>query len=295
VVGGECAGVKAEHVTGGFPSETCTTPDRARREPTDVIEIGFDYSTLEDQETADAVRAAAESINCRKNSIHGDIVGIGIDLLGVKGRLSHGQFGAWIEAEFGMTPRTAQNYMSVAEVFGSKYEIVSHLKPTTIVSLAAPSISAEVRGRIIDCSKGERHPDHVVKLMLKDAKQKNAERKPDGNKRLAPGAMELGRSNEARQREVDEALAGAVTIIRDRVGDALPRLLALFDRAGLGGPLAEKLRAAAMSLTVEDVGDGPSATAATENCANPSTGQRDGQGGGLPSVRPRAARRRPRK
>jgi hypothetical protein len=51
-----------------------------------------------------------------------DIVAIGHALIRQKAALPHGSFLPWIEAEFAMTPRTAQNFMKVAEQYGSKYE-----------------------------------------------------------------------------------------------------------------------------------------------------------------------------
>lgn len=73
-----------------------------------------------------------------------DIVEIGRDLIAVKEAIGHGNFLPWIEAEFGMTDRTARNFMSVAETFGSKSEIVSDFTPTILYALAAPSTPDDV-------------------------------------------------------------------------------------------------------------------------------------------------------
>ena len=73
----------------------------------------------------------------------------GKDLLAVKDRLEHGLFLKWVEAEMGMTARTAQNFMQAAAHFGSKSEIVSHLPPTTLYKLASPSTPAHVRETVL--------------------------------------------------------------------------------------------------------------------------------------------------
>src|SRR4051812_12481771 len=52
---------------------------------------------------------------------------IGRDLLEMKELLGHGQFLAWLHAEFGRIDRTAENYMQAARCFGDKPEIISHL------------------------------------------------------------------------------------------------------------------------------------------------------------------------
>ena len=76
-----------------------------------------------------------------------DIIAVGNDLLAVKESLDHGQFGAWIRAEFGWTDRTARNFMAVAEQFGAKSEMISDLKiaPTAAYLLASPSAPDEAR------------------------------------------------------------------------------------------------------------------------------------------------------
>lgn len=56
--------------------------------------------------------------------------------------LEHGQFRAWLRGEFGWSERMAQNFMSVAERFGPKTEIIADLtiQLTVVYLLAAPSV-----------------------------------------------------------------------------------------------------------------------------------------------------------
>jgi len=59
----------------------------------------------------------------------------------------HGNWLPWLEAEFGFTPRTAQNFMNVADKF--KYETVSYLdiapKALYLLLLAQNSTPDEAR------------------------------------------------------------------------------------------------------------------------------------------------------
>ena len=203
--------------------------------------LRFDYSAL-DPDTADAVMRAAESIKYRKSSIDRDIIGIGSDLLSVKACLGHGQFGKWIDAEFAMTPRTAQNYMRVVEVLGPKYEIVSHLQPATLYALVRPSVPSEVRAKIVEA---ERLPDSTVRMMLTEAMRNDAKAKHRRALKEALKARQKPKSpqtirREERQRQKDEearltrdaARARVVTMIVNRLGEEMPNLLDLLGQVG---------------------------------------------------------------
>jgi hypothetical protein len=60
-----------------------------------------------------------------------DIILIGDELLEVQQKLGRGQFGRWLAAEFGMTGRTAYNYMAAAEFARDKIEMISQLEPSS--------------------------------------------------------------------------------------------------------------------------------------------------------------------
>jgi hypothetical protein len=57
-----------------------------------------------------------------------NLIAVGNDLLAVKEVLPHGHFGPWLRAEFGWTERAAQHFMTVAQRFGPKSEIISDLR-----------------------------------------------------------------------------------------------------------------------------------------------------------------------
>jgi hypothetical protein len=71
------------------------------------------------------------------------------------------------------TPRTAQLMMRAAEWAEGKHEIVSHLEPTAIYLLAAPSTLDAVRQEVLSrLEEGERPAPNVVKQMIRAARQK---------------------------------------------------------------------------------------------------------------------------
>jgi hypothetical protein len=84
---------------------------------------GFDYTTLS-PEAAASIRETAAIIRSRMKK---SIIETGRDLIEVKAMLEHGQFGCWLDAEFGMTGRTARNYMNAVAVADAKPEMISVL------------------------------------------------------------------------------------------------------------------------------------------------------------------------
>ena len=78
--------------------------------------VGYDYATLP-PDVAKFARRAADDI---KSALNDNLIEVGRNLLVVKQKLQHGQFGAWIRAEFGMAERTAQRYMAAARLAARK-------------------------------------------------------------------------------------------------------------------------------------------------------------------------------
>lgn len=66
------------------------------------------------------------------------IIGIGQRLTEAKELVPHGEWYDWLEENFAMTTRTAQNYMALAEAY-PKNEIISHLGFTKALKLLALS------------------------------------------------------------------------------------------------------------------------------------------------------------
>lgn len=104
----------------------------------------FDYADMP-AETVMEIRVTAERIRDRMRRSVDDAIAIGLDLVSVKGKLPHGAFLPWIEAEFGMSDKTAQKMMNVAQVYGGKSELSSNLPLSVYYELAAPSTPEPVR------------------------------------------------------------------------------------------------------------------------------------------------------
>lgn len=111
--------------------------------------IAFQYGGLDDS-TREFVEDRTERIRGLIQRSAQDIVAIGIALQEVKERLPHGQFGAWLAAEFDMSERMAQNFMRVADCFKSANFADLSIAPSALYLLAAPSTPDEAREEAIE-------------------------------------------------------------------------------------------------------------------------------------------------
>jgi hypothetical protein len=196
-----------------------------------LVAQGFDYSALP-ADVANTARAAADRIKDRHSRTMAAIIEIGRDLLAIKEHLKHGQFLAWLQAEFRMTDRTAENYMLAATSFGDKVEIISNLPPTEVYRLASPSTPPSVRDAVLArLEAGERVEPVEVRALVRDAKEtarrgkaeapmsprqrKTRAQKPDEEERRK---QESRIGDEAAER----ATADLVDFIASQLGTALP-------------------------------------------------------------------------
>jgi hypothetical protein len=143
----------------------------------------FDYTPLA-AETAQQVQAAAQRIRQLVQRTLEDLIAVGNSLLAVKQTLPYGSFGPWLRAEFGWTERTARNFMTVAQRFGPKTEIISDLQiePTAAYLLAAPSVPEEASvAALRRAENGERITISVAKEILGSFR-----RKPRRRERTTP-------------------------------------------------------------------------------------------------------------
>lgn len=111
----------------------------------DGASAAFDYAQMNAAAASEAQAAVARY----RGRSRAYVMDTGRDLIAVKERLDHGLFLRWVEAEMGMTPRTAQNFMQAASQLGHKSEIVSHLPPTILYKLSAPSTPPALREEIV--------------------------------------------------------------------------------------------------------------------------------------------------
>ncbi len=109
---------------------------------------GFDYGDLDDA-TSDYVLQRRDRIRSFITQTQRNVIAIGNALLDVKGKLKHGEFGDWLDAEFGWSVRSAQDFMSIAREFRDKAEIVALFEPGALRALAAKSTGVAVRERFV--------------------------------------------------------------------------------------------------------------------------------------------------
>jgi len=228
--------------------------------PAVTVITPFDYSAF-DRQTAAALRSIAEKIRTIRSAA---IFAIGAELIKakaeLKAKLGHGKFGQWLDAEFGMTERTAQRYMQAADTLGRKSDTVSVLPPAAIYKLTARSTPLAVRNEIVQRIEAGERPSAVditarideareqarmERMPLKQravAKQKfaRAQRRADDHRRTVAEHVE------EQQREQAEELAALdrlVTRLNDRFSDdELREIAADLSAIWWGGDLATHLR-----------------------------------------------------
>jgi hypothetical protein len=78
-----------------------------------------------------------------------EILAVGADLIRAKALLGHGRFGPWLDAEFSLSRRSAEQFMAAARRFEGKTEAVSHLPAGAVLELSAPSVPDELVEKVI--------------------------------------------------------------------------------------------------------------------------------------------------
>jgi hypothetical protein len=145
-----------------------TTTHAVKLDPVGPV---FDYGSLP-AEIRNEAKIIADEI---KRRMRDAVIEVGAVLARIKDRLPHGQFGEWLSAEFGMTERTAQNYMAAAAL-AAKYETVSVLPAGSLYLLAAPSTPEPARHAVIErLGRGEAPSAKAIKTLIADAKYERRE------------------------------------------------------------------------------------------------------------------------
>lgn len=102
------------------------------------------------------VQASTEVIHrFRATTVEG-MLEVGRSLSEVKDVLPHGQFGHWLECEFGWTDRTARKYMASWEKFKSEQGSVLNMDPSAMTALASDSTPEKARQQAIEMAKTEK-------------------------------------------------------------------------------------------------------------------------------------------
>lgn len=133
----------------------------------------FDYMQL-DVETRIVVRQRTEEIKVLVRRSAQDIIDIGNKLIEVKAQLGHGNFGSWLDSEFGWSTDTAHNFMRVSDKFG-KFPNLGDIGASALYLLAAPSTPEPVRIEAIQRAQaGEAITHKEARAMVEAAKPSRA-------------------------------------------------------------------------------------------------------------------------
>jgi hypothetical protein len=132
----------------------------------------------------DELDRVAKRVRMRLKNMSAHIIEIGGELSAVKQRLEHGQFLRWVIEECELAPRHAQLMMRATQWAEGRDEIVSHLEPTTLYLLAAPSTPKTARQEVLALlEEGQRPAPQVVKDLIRAAKQRMPDEPASSGKR----------------------------------------------------------------------------------------------------------------
>lgn len=173
-------------------------------------------------ENVAALDEAAARIRAQIATMHDAGAAIGRELIAIKKRLSFGEWGNWLSAEFDMSERTAQNYMRVAKFHDEVgTEVVAALPVAAQYALAAPSTPQTAKDTIIGAIKaGDKVSVESVKAQIADAKSKS-----DQSSKIAAVIMSKGISE-------NHVAAQAVKLLQERLGGDLAEFEKLYRKAG---------------------------------------------------------------
>lgn len=182
----------------------------------------------------------ADRIRSRLKRTVADTIATGADLIEAKQKLPHGAFTKWIDAEFGMSDRTAQNYMRAAEWAAAhdlRSETVSVLPAGTVYKIAASTTPNEIKTEVaekikagakievgqIEATIGMARAEAAQERRSKARRRKIDNASPARRKRLEQ--EELRRQAETEKRNAAELEAAA--ILTKLPADDLARLIVL--------------------------------------------------------------------
>lgn len=126
----------SEPTTDDKPVEENGTPADTEIEATAIpVTIDADAQIVTLDQRADKIRRL-------QADVQRSMIEIGRELIAAKAEIGHGNWTAWLEAEFEWTDRTARYFMACAERFGNR-NTYSDLKPSTLKAMLALPVGSE--------------------------------------------------------------------------------------------------------------------------------------------------------
>ncbi|NJL19566.1 MAG: DUF3102 domain-containing protein [Leptolyngbyaceae cyanobacterium SM1_3_5] len=131
-----------------------------KKKNAELVVNHFDYQVLPPEQRS-IVQQRTGEIHERLQRSAQDIWEIGQRLADVRSQLKHGQFDAWIKAEFGWSRRTAYNFINVYETFQERANLAQiDIATSALYLLAAPSTPPQVREQYIEQAKTGKKVTH---------------------------------------------------------------------------------------------------------------------------------------
>lgn len=130
------------------------------------------------------------------------VIAIGRELIAAKKEVEHGQWGTWLKnefsAEYGLTERTAQNYMRLAERYG-KTKTFSDLPTSTLIQMLALPKGAEqtfvdeqaAAGRPIETQSAREVQRNVKEFKERTTEDRAADETEIDGERIDVGASKI--------------------------------------------------------------------------------------------------------
>lgn len=165
----------------------------------------FQYNLL-NEEVRPKIEAATARLHELERRTGDAIIEIGRTLVVVKEELGHGQFGAWIESEFGWSEPTAQRFMRVADVFQNRQ--VDGFQPSALYALASGNVTQAIRDEFAQRAEA----GEIIRS--KDVKERIAEERRSTPivQNPRPSAVQVARSIvEDLEPEIREAFGEGIT------------------------------------------------------------------------------------
>jgi DNA modification methylase len=136
----------------------------------------FDYEALDLQKRG-IVEQRTREIRERLQYSAQAIWEIGQKLADVRSQLKHGQFDAWLKAEFDWSRRTAYNFINVYEAFNERANLAQiDIATSALYLLAAPSTSEKIREEFLKrAQEGETITHKKLSQVIKEEKLKSSD------------------------------------------------------------------------------------------------------------------------
>jgi len=195
---------------------TITLPKKKTSAPVINPAPAFSYAVLP-ADVAEDAKMTADAIRAELHTSAVAAVDIGKHLHDIKDKFPHGQFGAWVSAEFGWSHRTANDFMNMHRLVKEQGEFID-LPLKALRALSAPSVPESVKQAVLDKIENGKAPDadSIIASIKQDKPAKDAP-KTTGKAKADPAK---------------DAALEAVGLLIKRLGSDYAEFSKLFRKAG---------------------------------------------------------------